>query len=211
MNAVYSVEQHNDLTKTASANTLRQMNDMTDAQKFKPELSPEERQARHALQEQTFSIAFESFLEQLADGATLDRICREYHTPITPASFRSWVYRDPRRKQAYMVAMAIGAEAIEDELMRISDGLTADGNPSPKETNRSALRIKTRQWILEVRNPKRYAPVTKIEQTTTTKRDYGSMTAEEIDRLIMEKLGVSGGESTVFDNKLYNPEDGYGG
>ena len=179
--------------------------------KFQVELTPEERQAKLALQEQTFSIAFETFLEQIADGAPLNRVCLEYHTSIAPSSFRSWVYRDPKRKQAYMVAKAIGAEAVEDELIRISDGILADGTPSPEETNRSALRIKTRQWLLEVWNPKRYATVTKIEQTTTTKRDYGSMTAEEIDRLIMEKLGVAGGESTVLDNKLYNPEDGYGG
>lgn len=179
--------------------------------KFVPQLTPEERQAKLALQEQTFSIAFETFLEQIADGAPLDRVCREYHTPITTAQFRSWVYRDPKRKQAYMVAKAIGAEAVEDELIRISDGIKADGSASPEETNRSALRIKTRQWLLEVWNRNRYAPVTKIEQTMTTKRDYDNMSTDDLKRLVMEKLGVQGEESGIFDPMLVNPEDGYGG
>ena len=187
------------------------MNDMIDAQKFKPELSPEERQARLALQEQTYSIAFESFLEQIADGAPLNRVCLEYHTPIAPSQFRSWVYRDPKRKQAYMVAKAIGAEAVEDELIRISDGFDALGNPSPEETNRSALRIKTRQWLLEIWNPKRYAQVTKIEQTTTTKHDVQSMTTDDLKRLVMERLGHNDGTSTIFEPTLVNPEDGFGG
>ena len=187
------------------------MNSPETAIKFQTELSPEERQAKLALQEQTFSIAFETFLEQIADGAPLERVCREYHTQIAPSSFRSWVYRDPKRKQAYMVAKAIGAEAVEDELIRISDGFDALGNPSPEETNRSALRIKTRQWLLEIWNPKRYAQVTKIEQTTTTKHDVTNMTTEELRRLVMERLGHNTGESTIFDATLVNPEDGFGG
>ena len=187
------------------------MNSPETAIKFQTELSPEERQARLALQEQTFSIAFETFLEQIAGGAPLNRVCLEYHTAIVPSQFRSWVYRDPKRKQAYMVAKAIGAEAVEDELIRISDGFDALGNPSPEETNRSALRIKTRQWLLEIWNPKRYAQVTKIEQTTTTKHDVSSMTTDDLRRLVMERLGHNTGESTIFDATLVNPEDGFGG
>jgi len=179
--------------------------------KFKVELTPEERQAKLALQEQTYSIAFETFLEQIADGAPLNRVCLEYHTSIAPSSFRSWVYRDPKRKQAYMVAKAIGAEAVEDELIRISDGILADGTPSPEETNRSALRIKTRQWLLEVWNPKRYATVTKIEQTTTTKHDIQSMSTDDLKRLVMERLGMNSGGSQIFENTPFAPEDGFGG
>ena len=189
------------------------MNSPETAIKFHVELTPEERQAKLALQEQTFSIAFETFLEQIADGAPLNRVCLEYHTAIAPSSFRSWVYRDPRRKQAYMVAKAIGAEAVEDELIRIADGFDALGNPSPEETNRSALRIKTRQWLLEIWNPKRYAQVTKIEQTTTTKHDIASMTTDDLKRLVMERLGHNDGNSTIFDATPFDltPEDGFGG
>ena len=189
------------------------MNSHADAYHFDPksQLTPEERSARLALQEQTYSIAFEVFLEQIADGAPLDRVCREYHTVIQPSSFRSWVYRDPRRKQAYMVAKAIGAEAVEDELIRIADGFDALGNPSPEETNRSALRIKTRQWLLEIWNPKRYAQVTKIESTTTTKHDISTMSTDDLRRLVMERLGMNGEGSTIFDATLVDPEDGFGG
>ena len=194
------------------------MNSPEPSIKFQVELTPEERQAKLALQEQTFSIAFETFLEKIADGAPLNRVCMEYHTSIVPSQFRSWVYRDTKRKQAYMVAKAIGAEAVEDELIRISDGIDALGNPSPEETNRSALRIKTRQWLLEIWNPKRYAQVTKIEQTTTTKHDVAAMSTDDLRRLVMERLGMNSGGSMIFDvdpldplDPLNNPEDGFGG
>jgi hypothetical protein len=194
------------------------MNSPEPSIKFQVELTPEERQAKLALQEQTFSIAFETFLEKIADGAPLNRVCMEYHTNIVPSQFRSWVYRDTKRKQAYMVAKAIGAEAVEDELIRISDGIDALGNPSPEETNRSALRIKTRQWLLEIWNPKRYAQVTKIEQTTTTKHDVAAMSTDDLRRLVMERLGMNSGGSMIFDvdpldplDPLNNPEDGFGG
>jgi hypothetical protein len=184
------------------------MNDMTNIP-IPPELTPEERKAKFDLQEQTFAIAFETFLEQIADGAPLDRICREYHTPIVTSQFRAWVYRDTKRKQAYTVAKAIGAEAVEDELIRISDGLNADGTPSPEDTNRSMLRIKTRQWLLEVWNRSRYGPVTKIEQTTTTRHDVQSMTTEDLKRMVLEQLGIA--SENMFDQSPYNPLDGFGG
>jgi hypothetical protein len=173
-------------------------------------LSEEERRAVHALREQTFEIAFETVLEKVANGEPLDRILREYHTAILPSTFRAWVYRDQKRKNAYLVAKAIGAEAVEDELIRISDGVKDDGTASLDDVQRSALRIKTRQYLLQVWNRKRYGEVKQVNTTNTTTVDVANMTSEEINRRIMESLGVqldpNGTDSAIFDND--DPFDG---
>ena len=168
----------------------------------------EHRRAKHALTEQTFNFAFEVVLERTSNGEPLDRIIREYPTPtpepISTAAFRAWIYRDHKRKNAYMVAKAIGAEAIEDELIRISDGVKADGTASLDDVQRSTLRIKTRQWLLEKWNRKRYGDVKQVNTTSTSKLDVASMSSDEINRRIMEAMGVQldpdAAQSAIFDN-----------
>jgi len=167
---------------------------------IKVELTPEQRAAQHALEQQTFEIAFESFLEQISSGVSLERAIVQYHTHIIPARFRSWVYRDSARKQAYMVAKAIGADAVEDELIRIADGLNSDGNASPHDVARSTLMINTRKWLLGVWNRRRYGDVKHIEQTTTNRLDVSSMTTDELKRMLLKEMGMDGEDSTVFEN-----------
>lgn len=162
------------------------------------------RQAKRELMEQSFDIAFETILERTSNGEPLDRIAREYHTHLPIAALRTWIYKDQKRKNAYMVAKAIGAEAIEDELIRISDGVKADGTPTLDDVGRSTLRIKTRQWLLEKWNRKRYGDVKHIDTTNRTTLDVATMTSDEINRRIMEGLGIAldpdETPSTIFDN-----------
>ena len=162
-------------------------------------LTPEQRAAQHALEQQTFEIAFESFLEKVSNGEPLEQSIREYHTTIDPARFRSWVYRDTARKQAYMVAKAIGADAVEDELLRIADGLDPSGNPSPNDVARSTLMITTRRWLLGVWNRKRYGDIKHIEQTTTSRMDVSNMTTDELKRMLLKEMGMDMGGSAVFE------------
>jgi hypothetical protein len=145
-----------------------------------------------ALREQTFTIAFETILTQLASGITLTEAIREYSAPISPidpAHFRNWVYRDKSRKNAYLVAKAIGAEAVEDELIRISDGINPNGEQSPEDVARSTLRINTRKWLLGVWNRRRYGDVKQIEQTTTNKLDVSSLSIDELQQKLLLSLG----------------------
>lgn len=149
------------------------------------------------LEEQTFAIAFEVFLDKMASGTPLDTICREYHLPISPPKFRLWVYRDKKRKAAYLVAKALGAEAVEDELLRISDGIKADGTASLDDVARSTLRIQTRKWLLQVWNRRKYGDVKHIEQTTTTRVDPSMLSTVELQQKIMAALGLEDGAGDV--------------
>ena len=143
-----------------------------------------------ALMLQTFDIAFEIALERLAEGISLDVFCREYYKPISPAKFRTWIYRNPKRKAAYLAAKAIGAEAIEDEMIRISDGIRPDGSETPEDVTRSTLRINTRKWLLTIWNRPRYGDKTTIEQTTTTKLDTSGVSTAELRSRLLESLGL---------------------
>jgi len=143
-----------------------------------------------ALMLQTFDIAFEIALERLAEGTTLDKFCREYYQVLSPAKFRTWIFRNPKRKAAYLTAKAIGAEAVEDDLIRISDGLRPDGTESPEDVSRSTLRIGTRKWLLQVWNRPRYGDKTQIEQTTTTKLDTSGVSTTELRSRLLESLGL---------------------
>ena len=155
------------------------------------------RQALQELEQQTFTIAFEMALEAIAGGTPLSEFCLNYHTTLPAAKFRTWIYRNLKRKQAYLAAKAIGAETVEDDMIRISDGVRADGTQSPEDVSRSTLRVNTRKWLLQVWNRPRYGEKTTIEQTTTTRVDTSGMSTDEIRARLLEAMGVdasSGGE-----------------
>lgn len=168
------------------------------------------------LEKQSFAIAFEQALEALAGGTTLTEFCHSYYMPMSPVRFRSWMMQDQRRKNAYYGAKALWAEALEDELIRISDGIGPDGSrPSPsqpslpEDVQRSALRIQTRKWIMEKSNRKRYGDVKHIEQTTTntTTIDVTSMSTEDLKRFVLRQAGADAMDATTLDALLDNGDD----
>ena len=140
-----------------------------------------------ALQLQTYEIAFEHVLQKVAAGNTLLQTLQDYHSLIDPSLYRAWIYRDDQRKKAWMVAKALSAEAMEDDLIRIADGFDPDGNPVPYDTNRANLQISTRKWIMQVNNKKRYGDTKFIETTHTSDL---SLTTEQLEQRILERLGV---------------------
>ena len=140
------------------------------------------------LQLQTYSIAFETMLQQVAAGTSLAQSLRDYHTPIDPSLFRAWIYKDDQRKKAWLVAKALSAEAMEDDIVRIADGLDPDGNPSMNDINRAQLQITTRKWLMQVNNKKRYGDTKFIETTHTNDQ---LLTTEQLEQRILERLGVS--------------------
>ena len=145
------------------------------------------------LELQTWNIAFETVLERLAGGTTFDVACREYHEPISQARFRAWIFATEKRRNAYNMAKAIGAEAVEDEMIRIADGIGPDGQPSQSDVGRSKLQVDTRKWLLQVWNRKRYGDVKQIEQHTTTtidQRTVGGMSSRDLQSRLMSALGI---------------------
>ena len=116
------------------------------------------------LTDHIYEIAFEKVLTQLVSGRTLDSILGEYHAEIETERFRSWIYKDPMRKQRYNSAMEIGTEALEDEILRIADGTGGD----PEDVQRSTLKIGTRKWLMGVRNRRKYGDVKQLDVNNTT-------------------------------------------
>ena len=82
---------------------------------------------------------------------------------------------DETRKTLYREAKEIGAEKIEDQLMDISDG-TDQPHGIPNDTNRDALRISTRKWLLGVWNRERYGEKRQIDMGVTV--NMGEVIAE---------------------------------
>lgn len=154
--------------------------------------SPEQR----ALEVQSFAIAFEFALEAMSEGTPLNTFCQSYHIALPVARFRTWIMRDPQRKKAYYAAKAVMAEQIEDDLLRISDGMAPDGTPSLSDVQRDTLRINVRKFILQVSNRERYGDVKRVEQTTTTRFDPTSASTMELQRKVLESLGFD------LDNEL---------
>ena len=150
--------------------------------------------------EQTFAIAFETMLERVAGGYALDAAVREYHTPIDTTRFRTWVYRDNKRKSAYLMAKAVGAEAVEDQMLRIADGLDPDGNATIEDVARSTLKIGTRKWLLGVWNRKRYGDTKHVEQVTTSRFDVGSMSKDDLQHYILNSLCGNAQTGFTFDS-----------
>lgn len=142
------------------------------------------------LERQTFKIAFESLLEAVAGGLSLTTFAREYHTPLSAGRFRTWIYADNNRKAAYIAAKAVGAEAIEDELIRLSDGLAPDGSPSMSDVARNSLQIATRKWVLGVLNRRRYGDIKHIEQVTTTSVDISRLSTDDLRQRLLEQMGI---------------------
>jgi hypothetical protein len=90
-------------------------------------------------------------LERIAAGETLTSICSD---PVMPeyGPFLTWVFAKEERKTEYYKARALGAERIEDQMVDIADGVDGPMN----DTQRDALRISTRKWLLGVWNRNRY-------------------------------------------------------
>lgn len=151
---------------------------------------PGNRAALIELEKQTYDIAFETALEHIADGMPLSQFCANYHQPLSATRFRTWMFKDRRRKEAYLAAKVLAAEAVEDELIRIADGLKADGTPTPDDTTRSKLMIDTRWKMLQVWNRQRYGDTKFIEQTTTQKIDVNTMSKDELEQRLLRAMGI---------------------
>ena len=170
-----------------------------------------------ALEQQSFEIAFETALESLAAGLPLSTFCAEYVAGPPESSlarlshvrFRTWIFKDSKRKQAYLTAKAIGAETVEDDLLRIADGIRPDGTASLDDVPRSQLRVNTRKWLLQVWNRRRYGDVKHIEQTTTTKVDVSNLSTEQLREHILKNLGFGEGDDDSFASQSDDPASAF--
>jgi hypothetical protein len=164
-------------------------------------MTPEQR----ALEYQSFEIAFESLLDEVSNGTSLTLFAQNYHTALSPGRFRTWIWQKENRRNAYLMAKTVGAEHVEDEMLRIADGIDANGNASPNDTNRATLQVNTRKWLLQVWNRKRYGDTKHIEQVTTQRIDASSLSSDDLRQRLMRSLQLDQLDS--IDNSIDTFED----
>ena len=99
----------------------------------------------------TYEIFFENSLELIAGGRNLADLIMESPHGIIPGRYRTWLHKDKKRVERLREAQAIGAEAIEDEIMRI-----IDATDSLEDVQRSKLKLEGRKFLLQTYSRDRY-------------------------------------------------------
>ena len=143
----------------------------------------------------TYSNFFECALDVVAAGRSIASIIRSDPRGIEYGRFLRWVYRDKVRSRKYEEAQEIAAEIMVSEIPSIADGMENDRD-MPMTTDRDNLRIKSRQWIAEKYNKKKYGQSKHLD-VTSTQFDENAMkqlTIEELEKLIAENDNEEEGE-----------------
>lgn len=159
--------------------------------------------AQRQLELQSFDIAFESVLEHVAAGQSLVAFCRSYHLPVSSTRYRAWIYGDPLRKEKYRLAQKVGAEALVDDLVRIADGLDADGNVTMDDVPRSTLKINTRKFVAQVMDKERFGDTKTVNTTVTTidEETVKKMTTVELRQMLVRRTGSA---EAPLDEDIYD-------
>ena len=117
------------------------------------------RQMRHA----EFEAAFETTLDKLTQGMSLNRIIKSDFRELDGGKFMSWIKKDQKRLARYYEALEIGAEILASQVPEIAEGIGEDGNPVMEDFNRSKLRIDSIKWQVGYMNRKRFGETKTLE------------------------------------------------
>ncbi|HZJ97555.1 MAG TPA: hypothetical protein VFD12_06940 [Oligella sp.] len=117
---------------------------------------------------------FNEIIEIVATSAeSIASICRRDDMPDKATFFR-WLYRMPELRDKYMYAKELSALVDEDLMLSIADDGTNDYMEKARQNGevnvvfdsehvqRSRLRVDTRKWILERKQPKYYGSKTDV-------------------------------------------------
>jgi hypothetical protein len=153
--------------------------------------------ARATLVNHTYPNLFEHALERLMGGVPMAAIVANDNRGITLGRFMQWALADPTRKRRYEQACEVAAETMAVELNSIADGLPLDATadnataPSaypviPEETQRTALRLKSRMYLMEKWSRSRYGDSKHIQIDSTSVS--ATMKAEDLARMSLADL-----------------------
>ena len=117
------------------------------------------RQMRHV----EFEAAFETTLDKLTQGMSLNRIIQSDFRELDGGKFMSWIKKDQKRLARYYEALEIGAEILASQVPEIAEGIGDDGNPVMEDFNRSKLRIDSIKWQVGYMNRKRFGETKTLE------------------------------------------------
>jgi hypothetical protein len=111
----------------------------------------------------TYEAAFEGMLDKMTtSNISFHEAVRDDFRGLNPTHYLAWVLRDEGRKNRYYEALAITAEGVAADMLRI-----ADASDSFEDVARSTLKISTRKWLLGVWNRKRFGETRQVEQNIT--------------------------------------------
>jgi hypothetical protein len=147
--------------------------------------------------EHTYPNLFEHALERLMGGVPMAAIISNYNRGITLGRFMQWVMADPTRRARYEKACEVAAETMAVELNSIADGLPLDATTAnsseqsaypviPEETQRTALRLKSRMYLMEKWSRSRYGDSKHIQIDSTSVS--ATMKAEDLARMSLADL-----------------------
>ncbi|MEX2741098.1 terminase small subunit protein [Rhizobium mongolense] len=144
----------------------------------------------------------DAICEQIADGTSLRRICKDESMPAKSTVF-AWL-ADPSHEEfrtKYAYAREAQADSLVDDMTDIADdgsndwmekrdgeGEAIGWRENGEAMRRSALRISTRQWIAEKLKPKKYG--SKLDLNVSGKLE--TVPEDQIDARITELLGKAG-------------------
>lgn len=139
--------------------------------------------------------AQERIIDEMSDGKTLSAICRQEGMPKRRTVY-DWINTDADFAKAMDFAREMGADAIADDQVEISDDGRNDwmqsndpDNPgwrlNGENVQRSKLRIWTRQQLLEKWHPKKYGA--KLTQELTGEGG-GPIKTVVLNKLPVEEL-----------------------
>lgn len=106
-------------------------------------------------------------LERVVRGESLRQICQDEHMPAECTVWR-WIQYDPVFAEEYYKAKERQLDAFAEQILTIADDSSTDvrmaydkfGNRVPEvnyeNVKRSELRIKSRQWLMERLQPRKY-------------------------------------------------------
>lgn len=126
-----------------------------------------------------YPTLFESALERVMAGEPIANIVQNDPRGVQLGRFMYWISRNPQRQQRYEEATRIAADLMSHTLVDI-----ADATDTMEDVQRSALRIKTRTYLMEKWNPRRYGDSKHVRIDSTSL----SLSGEDLRKLSTEEL-----------------------
>ena len=97
---------------------------------------------------------YDEILERIENGKSLLKICESAGMPSRRMVYKK-IASDPDYAARFKAAEKLREEHLLDEILIIADDESKDHNNSA--VYRANCRIKTRQWLLSIFNPERFA------------------------------------------------------
>lgn len=116
------------------------------------------KQPKPARREFDIPSLVEEIFKRIADGESLQAICRDAHMPVASAAWE-WVNKTEELRERYARARESQAEKYAAEIVEIADTCA--------DPNKARLQIDARKWFASKVHPKRYGDRMAVEAEHT--------------------------------------------